>query len=182
MADMDIMPYDSSMGGHTRVVHYPLDGSASFLRGEVVVVDAGGQLNEAATQPDIGTAAGTAPGAVGIAAESAQGIADSQSKLGTIASAANIPAAVYPFNLDSRFVTRNMYNGSDTATAFTVTNIGDTASLRLTAGGVWGIDIGTAAGAENFLIEGLLDANGQDAVRLGTTAVAAIFRLIHYGA
>ena len=178
MADMDIMPYDASSGGHVRIVDYPLDGSASFLRGEVVVVDAGGQLNEAATQPDVRPAGGTAAGAVGIAAESAQGIANSRTGDGLIATAVNQPAGVYTFDNDARFVTRQIFNNSDVVITPTVANIGDTCSLRLGAGTEgWGIDVGGTAGVENFVVEKVLDADGKDAALNATTAVSAVFRL-----
>lgn len=175
MADMDIMPYDQPGGGHNRVVTYPMDGTGVFERGEAVLLAATGLVDEAATEPNY--AAGHTE-LVGIAAESAQGIADSRGD-GTLASAANQPVGIYPIEHGCRFVTRNLFNGSDTiVTTLALANIGDQCALRRSAAGLWGIDIGGTAAVENFVIEGLLDDNGQDAVLLGTTATAAIFSLM----
>lgn len=174
MAEFDIRPYSSAHGGHMRVSHGYLEGTpaaGAFEKGDVVqIVAASGRMDEAADDPNIKAAP---PGAVGVAAEGAQQIADARGD-GTIANSEDEPVAYYPFDRDNYFVTRNITNNAPTALVPTVANIGDLATLSLTAG-VWSLDVGGTN--EDFEIVQLLDADGKDAVANGTTAVAAVFRL-----
>ncbi len=171
MADLDIMPYKASGGQACRVVDAPLDGSASFLRGEPVIIDAGGAVNESGNDPDFGTEGSAL---FGIAAVSAQGIADSRGD-GTIANSALEPVQVYMIDLDVEFITRNLFDSGATAT-YTAANIGDECNLELVSGS-WGID--TTPTHANFIITGLLDADGKDAVLNSSTIVAARFKRMH---
>lgn len=170
MAADDIRPYASSNGGHSRVIAFPLDGSGAFLRGEPVIIDAGGQVNEAANDPVL-TAEGA--GSIGIAAVGAQEVADLNGT--NIAGAANEPVGVYVFDTDTEYYTRNLYNSGAGAT-YTVANIGDECNLEV-VGGVWGVD--TTPANFNFVITGLLDDDGKDAIRNSTTVSGAKFRLLN---
>ena len=169
MALQDIMPYTSSGGSHARIISYGLDGSASFLQGEPVILDGGGVLNVAGNDPDF-IAEDSA--LVGIAMVGAQQYSDGLGT-GTISDSANEPIPVAVFDLHTEFFTRNMFT-TGVAAVFAVGNIGDECNLEL-VGSSWGIDDDPAN--FNFIITGLLDDNGQDAIRVGTTVTGARFRL-----
>ena len=172
MADLDIMPYTDAGGGHAAIRIGYAEDSAVFFRGEAVDINASGVTNEAATEPDLRA---DPPGAVGIAAVGAQGIADSTTGSGSTADIDNFDVAYYPFEESNMFITRNMFNNSDTLTAYAITNVGDTCNLRRTATGGWGIDIGGTAGTENFIVLRLLDDNGTNAIIGGTTVSSCVF-------
>ncbi len=169
MALNDILPYNSSAGGHCRVMSYGLDGSASFLRGEPVMLDGGGVLNVTGNDPDFVTEDAAV---VGIAMVGAQQYSDALGT-GTISDSANEPIQVAVFDLQTEFYTRNMFDGGSSAT-FAVGNIGDECNLELVSSS-WGVDVDPAN--FNFIVTGLLDNNGQDAIRSGTTVTGVRFRL-----
>ncbi len=168
MALNDILPYTSPDGNHGRIMTFGLDTSASFLRGEPVILDAGGNVIISGADPDF-TTEGSA--LLGIAMVGAQQYSDALGT-GTISDSVNEPIPVCMYDHQTEFFTRNMFTGS-AVTTFAVTNIGDEGNVEL-VGSAWGFGDDQAA---NFIVTGLLDANGQDAIRNGTTVVGCRFRL-----
>ena len=176
MAEQDIMPYTAAEGGHPTVRIGYAEDSAVFFKGEAVDINASGVMNESATEPDLRA---NPPGAVGIAAIGAQAIADSFTNTGSTADIDNLDVQYYPFDETNMFYTRNMYSNSDTVAAYVITNVGDSANLRRTATGAWGIDVGGTAGTENFVVLRLLDDNGANAITNGTTVTGCVFAVNH---
>ncbi len=169
MAADDIVAYKSVHGQYGRVVSGLLDGSSTHLRGEPIIISAG-LVKEGANDPDFTSEDG---GAQGLAVVGAQEIADATGD-GTITNSANEPCQYALFEPGTEYYTRNMYDGGS-GTTFAVGNIGDEANLEIVST-VWGIDVDPAR--FNFVITGLLDDNGRDAIRQGTTVTGTTFRLI----
>lgn len=174
MAARDIMPWRAPLGGTTKVETYHLLADEVFVEGEVVHLDTGtGQLEEAADDPDI--TIHIDGGAVGVAAEPAQGMA-------TDAAGTTNPdfadRGVWIFTLDQEFVTPN-FSVADAAfddALFAHVRIGQAVGLMRLAGPPiqWGVSLG--AGNLQFRVTDILDANMQTIRDLTTDATYVVFR------
>ena len=132
MGARDIMPWNSPTGGHCRVQHYRVDASQTFFEGEVVYLNADGELQESADEPVPANVTGIALGGPGASINPRTGVAWATGDLVPVA----LPGDTY-------FITPNFTtNGSafDDA-APTVAMLGDPLALAL-IGGVWGVDQG----------------------------------------
>lgn len=182
MASRDIMPFSSPHGGGLeRNVAYQIENNgtavtATFRVGEVVLMDVtDGDVDEipagatVALDKDIHFLA----------------LEDSQANIRRIGDAryGNTPSPAYPavvavFTPECEYVTRNVYNNSDTnigpagTGAMTGVNVGDACGLRNTAAGVHGIDI-NSTGAR---ITRILDSLGRDTYISGASAAVVVFR------
>jgi len=168
MASLDIVASVHPYGGHSKVTHYPLAVAAAFLAGEPVVVQADGTLVECITNPDI---TAQPPTLTGIAAAAAVNVAQLNTNSATIP--ANVLAPVIEMAPDVEFETRNLFSASDALVVPLLSHINDKGSLRLTGGGVWGIDVG--AGNLHFRIVRVLDSLKRDIRVSGGTGVFVRF-------
>lgn len=184
MAIRDIMPYASPHGGGLeRNVAWQIENNgttvtATFRIGELVVVDANGQIDEvAAGQVSLTT---TTKGTTFLALE------DAVANIRRIGDAryGNTPSPAYPctvatFDPDCEYITRNAFNGTDTnigpagTNTLTTTNVGDACGLRVTAGGVHGLDLNTVTG---FRISRILDSQGRDTYISGAATAFIVIR------
>ena len=170
------MPWRSPQGGTTVVQPYSLLADEDFLEGEVVRLDtATGQLEEAADDPDINLHLDG--GAVGVAAEPAEGMASDAD--GTT-NPGGARRGVWQFTYDQEFITPN-YNADGTAstlydtTACTLAQVGETVGLMLNtnvANPGWGISL--VCTNEQFRITGILDANRQPIMTLAAADTAFV--------
>lgn len=172
MAALDIMPLNSSQGGHTRVVWGQMETGESFLTGEPVYFNAAGQIAEPPTDPPNTEVIGIA------LAPSGSGAGFENPRTG-VATAGDDPIPVVIGDDDTLFVARNFsVLGSafgDTAPA--ITNIGDEAGLAL-IGDDWGVDISLTTNPVVRIVD-VLDAN-NDSINFtnGTTGVKVVFKFI----
>lgn len=186
MAARDIMPFISERGGHNRVIAIRMGGGTttatedtSWLEGEVVEIDAAaGDLNASGT--GAGGAEDPAGGLHYIAAASSESLINKfQATSG--AATHNIMVPVYDLYDGGEFVTRNVYNNSDT-------NIGPAGDGTMT-GVLVGVtcdlwvddsaaahDHGLDINGDYFIITRILDANGEDTAVSGGTADKVVFK------
>lgn len=182
MAARDIMPWRTPQGGTEKVETYHLQADETFHEGEVVRLDdASGLLEIAAHDPDVSnhTSAATA-GAVGIAAEPAEGMA-------TDADGTTNPAfadrGVWIFTSTQEFITAN-YTDDEDSNPFTndATHamVGDEVGLVLNTSGAvnqWGISENADTTHSQFRITAVLDADRQPIRDAVTEATYVVFRL-----
>ena len=174
MAARDLMPHVSPSGSPLTSA-YPVAAATTILVGEPVVLNAGGEL----------VLAGTNPAAVlGVAAESS---VRSGSHLpgGAYANttfAAGRKVTVYKPTDDALFKTLNFArDGAGTAVTPAQTDLGDQAGFTL-VGGVWMLD--TGAGNLIAEVEDILDAQGNPiAIAAGQSilfgvATTVVFRFL----
>ncbi len=134
----DDIQFHSSTGGEPRIDHWGMDAAEAFSKGDVVVLAATGQIQEALTTgplpaglTGIAMAGSIGPGAITI----------NNPRTGTTyAENDRLPVAL--FDINSRWITKNYTEG----TAFndaapTRANIGDEIGL-VSISGVWGVDQG----------------------------------------
>jgi hypothetical protein len=178
------MPFNAEHGGHNRVEAYELENAAgavtaTFRIGEFVIVDAtDGDVDEVAAGQTVLTMAN-----IGIHFVAAE---DSQFNIERLGDARYVappniarPMSLYPVSdHGTLFVTRNVYNNTDTNIGpggdgtMTAVNVGDTACIRRGAVGDHGIDIDDAG----FRIVRILDAQGRDTYQSGAAADKVIFK------
>ena len=185
MAARDIMPWRSAGGGPgstVKVETYHLHPNRTYLLGEVLVLtEANGQLALAAHNPDVGNHTDAAvTGAIGIAAEPAQGMATDAS--GTT-NAEWAPRGVWIFTSDQEWVTR-YYTDDVVTNDFTHdavhAHIGDEVGLCLNTFGAvdhWGISNNGDTTHQQFRITDVLDAEKQRIADATTEATWVVFRL-----
>ena len=183
MAARDIMPFVSEHGGTSRIVSYRMGAlttndteDTSWLEGEVLVVNAAvGDIDA-----EIDGAADPAGGLHAIAAGSSQGlISVNNGTSGATTHAITVPC--YDIYDGGEFVTRNVYNNSDT-------NIGPNGSGAMTGvlvgvtADFWVDDSATAhehgldINGDFFVITRILDANNKDTYLSGGTADKVVFK------
>jgi len=183
MARYDIRPFESPMGGHTKVLHFPVGASSTFntadtswREGEVLLQNvAAGDIDVIADGVEAVTTNHY------IAAESSQAVLEFRGiASGTAAPAALV--AVYPLTGPDAgtFITRNVVTGSDTLLTSAQKDailVGDTVGLWRdnTATGVTNDgENGTFAvdtGSTGLKLLRKLDANGRDTAESGGTCV-----------
>ena len=185
MAARDIMPWRSAGGGPgstVKVETYPLHPARTYHEGEVLVLtEAQGQLAVALINPDVSNhtdagAAGVA-GAIGIAAEPAQGMASS----GTGATNPEWQdRGVWIFTSDQEFVTQN-YTDEVVANAWSNSAlhavVGDECGLAVRADATWGISVNGEVTVQQFRITQVLNAARQPIKDAATVATFVVFRL-----
>jgi hypothetical protein len=176
MAARDIMPWRSPLGGTTVVQTYALLNNETFDEGEVVRIDSGtGQLEEAANNPDITIDVDT--GAVGVAAEPAEGMAMDAAGDTNPGGAMR---GVWQFTTDQEFITPNYAILDDAAvlydvTACILTHVGTSVGLMLNTNvGNPGWGITSVATNEQFRITGILDARKQPIRTLAAATTAFV--------
>ena len=176
MAARDIMPWRAPLGGTTVVgTHYLLDGE-TFHEGEVVHIDTGtGQLEIAADDPDINIDIDT--GAIGVAAEPAEGMATDAAG---DTNPGGAPRSVWLFTHDQEWITPNYAILGDESvlydvTACILTHVGTTVGLMLNTNvGNPGWGITSVATNAQFRITGILDANRQPIRTLAAATTAFV--------
>ncbi len=184
MSKFDIMPYRGSDQGNVipPVEHYRLNASETFTIGELVSVNADGELTEAADDP-------AAEDVIGVAAMSGDTAVTTDTngiyrkRVGLFAPGAspNAPQTGDMIQVWEAFQGHTFLakvfatDGAGTAAVPAAANIGDRAGFSLTAG-VWSIDTGTA----NFIarIVDVLDVNGRSVQESGLTGVAVLFKFV----
>ena len=194
MGARDIMPYISSLGGHHRVISLPVGddtsvntADTSWREGELVVLATGSDgidvEGDGATTPD-------ADGLSYIAAASSEGLF--RTLVGDNTTTGAIDQRMcpcYQVDLDTEFVTRNVFNNSDTNIGPNGTNTGyevgtscgfwrDNTNPGTVSGDVngdFGIDINT----NGLVITRILDAQGDDIGVSGGTADKVVFKMVN---
>ena len=191
MAARDIMPYRSAgggPGGTVKVETYHLHPNRTYSEGEVLVLtEANGQLAMAAHNPDVGNHTDAAvAGAIGIAAEPAEGMADGDG----VTNAEWADRGVWIFTSDQEWITPNYTDGvvTDDFTNDAIhADVGDEVGLCLNTFGAvdhWGISENGDTTHMQFRITQILDANHQVIKDATTEATYVVFRLqtAHYPA
>jgi hypothetical protein len=152
MAARDIMPVDSALGGHSRLLHLPIKASQTFQIGEIVkVVATTGTVEVAVDEP-------TLESGVYIAAESAY-----IQPGGTESKAAGTLIGVYLLLPGDRIISKN-YSTDAAGTAAVITSSTDRGlafGFVVNGSGVWFLDTHT-----NTNKVGIID----DIVSVRTTA------------
>ena len=186
----DIRPFASEHGGHDRVQNFRMGAlttdtgeDTGWLRGYIMIVDAGvGDINagnDAAIDPATGLSGYIAT------SDSAGLIAANKATSG--AATFLIPVPVYSMYGGAEFVTRNVYNNSDTNLGpstgtgdgtMTGVFVGVSCDLHVddSTATMIGHDHGIDINGNYFTITRILDANGQDSWRTGATADQIVFR------
>ncbi len=185
MAARDIMPWRAPEGGTILVTTYYLAADETFEEGEVVTLDAVGQLEESVHDPS--AAIYHANGTVGISAEPAAGMASDAEGTTNAAWAAR---GVWRFSYDQEWITPNFTDDQD---GNALTNdaiharVGETVGLSLNTSGaanVWSVSQNADTANQQFRIIDILDANKQPIRDAATVATWVIFRReedIEYG-
>lgn len=171
MARFDIVPFDSPHGGQSRILELPLNAAETFLQGEVVRLDADGNVTESGDDPTPANVLGIA--ATGGDTTSGTGTLDPDTGLIIVAGGQvliTIPGSSDTF-LTSNFAT----DGAGTLTAPLITNIGDEAGFTLAAG-VWSLDVGTTNNVARIV--DVLDADGNSIMRSGGTGTQVVFMIL----
>jgi len=184
MAQQDVMPLTSSLGGHLRMEGYNRAAAPTYRIGEwtIITVAADSTVDEIAAA--VGGAAydGTLhrvaadDGAINPAVPAGSGSPGTR-----FVSPPNTAKmdSMYVLTPDTEFVTRNAYNGNDTnigpAGAFASANIrvGATAGVHRAATGDHGIDVAQGG----LVITRLLDAQGNDSAFTGNAVDRVAFRV-----
>ena len=177
MAARDIWPIRSAgggPGGTVKVETYHLYTDQTFHEGEIVALGAAtGQLVLAAHDPDVSDHTDAA-GAVGIAAEPAEGMA---ADAAGVTNPAYANRGVWIFTSEQEWITPN-YSTDDgqawSAVAPLHANIGDPVGLSIIAT-VHGISSGT--GFTQFRVTDILDANMNPIRDQATVGTYTVFRL-----
>ena len=172
MALNDILPFTSPMGGHCRIEEYPLGaGTQSFVKGEVVYIDAAGDVSECGDDPDDPVFSGVS--ATG--GDETAGPGTLNFETGIIITAGDM-VKVYIPDFTQRWITRNFATGGAGVLATPVqADVGLVAGFSRPAG-QWSLD--TGATNSHARIVQLLDADGADVARSGGTAVFTIFTIL----
>ena len=167
MAYDDIQVFSTPGGGGPRIVHYGMDASETFGKGDVVVLAATGQIQEA-----LGTGP-LAEGLTGIAMGGPSGpggitLTNPRTDT-TYAENDRIPVAIP--DMTSYFITKNFTTdeSSFSDVAPTTANIGDACALVDLSAGTWGIDSGPDSGTETCRIHDVLNARKESIVDTGET-------------
>lgn len=177
MAAYDIMPWNSSHGGHERVVSMEI-GAADFVIGEPVVTSAAGTVSLAATDAGplfVGIATGpqsyqfrNSSGGQGTGTASTQ---DFRTRI-NIAVGASIPIWVAD---DSTLFVSERYSEDDSGAVLTVptlATIGNNVALMLNSGN-WGFDAAATATHIGNVVD-VLDANNNSLSEPGAGAGAKV--------
>lgn len=167
MAYDDIQVF-SSPGGEPRIAYYGMDASETFGKGDVVVLAATGQIQEAISTGPL------AEGLLGVAMggpEAASGSLGNKLNPRTNAQFAEndrIPVAIP--GADVYFITQNFTTdeSSFNDAAPGLANIGDAVAI-VSIGGVWGIDSGPDSGTETCRIHDVLNVRKESVVDTGET-------------
>jgi hypothetical protein len=172
MARQDIMPADSPIGGHCRVLEFPLNASETFVEGEPVSVNADGEVTESADNP----AAADIMGIAATGGDTTAGTGTIDFATGNIITTGAMVKVFIP-DQNTIFRTRNFTVAGvafgDTAPA--ASNIGDEVGLTV-IGGSWGLDV--AGGTNTCRVIDVLDADGNSVMRSGATGVEVHFQII----
>jgi hypothetical protein len=132
MAARDIMPWNSPLGGHVRVFHFPMNASETFFEGEPVAVNADGEVTESATAPVPGDFFGIALGG--------PGASNTNPKTGVAWATGDLVPVCLP-DANSTYISDRFAKASAAFddTAPVASDIGDAVGLVL-IGGRWGFD------------------------------------------
>jgi hypothetical protein len=184
MAKLNIMPYRGADQGSVMppTERYRLNASETFVLGELVSVNADGELTESADDP-------AAEDVIGVAAASGDTVGTTDAmgayrkRVGLFAPgiSPNLPVTgdmvpVWEVFGGHTFIAQVFAtDGAGTAATPALANIGDRAGFSLTAG-VWSLDTGTA----NFSarVVDVLDVNGRSIQESGLTGANALFRFV----
>lgn len=194
MGQRDIMPLTSVLGGHTRTVGLPVGANTtkstantSWLEGEpVTITAASGDIDCSADG-----ALDPTSGLIYIAAGSSEGMITKFAGLaGTTGDADGQLCPCYVIDGETEFVTRNVFNNSDTnigpagSGAMTNVTIGATCDLwrdntspGTVSGDVNG-DMGFDINGDGMVITKILDANGRPTSVTSDTAHWVVAKLI----
>ncbi len=187
MSEFDILPYRASGGGHCQINTSSVEGTATFLKGEPVEVDADGDLIECTTEPSVnglnsadGTPLEIGDRIIGFALAGAASTAEFASDgLQTTAETENVQLPYAEIHRGDQFIVpAARFTAADSDTmdgTVAAANVGDMCSLRVT-GGVWGVCVHTTSLNRDFRIIELLDANGEIAARSGGAITQIIIR------
>lgn len=184
MSKFDIMPYRGAHQGNVLppTERYRLNAAETFTIGELVSVNADGELTEAADDPAAEDVIGVAASS-GDTAVTTDTIGIYRKRVGLFAPGAspNAPQTgdmipVWEVFSGNTFIAKVFAtDGAGTAATPAAANIGDRAGFSLTAG-VWSLDTGTA----NFLarVVDVLDVNGRSVQESGLTGSTVLFKFV----
>lgn len=181
MAEFDIMPYLAAGGQYCQAGSGSIEATASFLRGELVELNAAGDLIEATDEPDVSGAAAIGSAGLGIAMSGAAATSIDGASDGTQATGEteNVQLAYTEFQRGDQYVTiAARFTSADNTTfddTVAAANKGDLCSIR-TDGTDWGICVHTDSSNRQFRITQLIDANGGIAERTGLAIDRIVFR------
>ena len=182
MASRDIMPFASPHGGGVeRNVAFQIENNgttvtATFKVGEILLIDANGQVDEHTAATTAVLNKSTMLLALEDAAANIRRIGDPRY--------GNTPGAAFPVSCavwspECEYATRNVYAGNDTnigpagTNTLTTTAVGDAVGIRTTASNAaHGID-NTSTGAR---ITRVLDSQGRDTYISGAATSLIVFR------
>lgn len=177
---LDILPLTAAGGGHDRVFHFRAAASSTFERGQLLVVDADGEVDEH------GAGAVTLDRTLHYIA--LEDFTESGNVLdrGGSSTITNSPydgrnlITCAPIDEQTEFVTRHVFAtgsgvdiGPAAGTATFTATVGDTMGLRVGTGGEHGIE----EAATGVYITRLLNSLGQD-IALTGEAVAAVDKVV----
>lgn len=175
MAFNDIRVFNSPHGGHSRIMHFPMDEAAAFRAGEPVGVNDSGQVTESLDDPTTEAFTGIALAPI----EDVQGSVVINNPKTNAAWATNDLIPVYIPDGTTQFICDNFATGGGgVAVVPTVANaIGERAGFSLTSD-VYFIDVGTARWY--CRIDDVLDANRTSLTDGGGTGVSVVFTIISH--
>lgn len=169
MAKNDIVVWNSPHGGHDRVTRGYIDASETFENGEPVRFTTAGTIAESPDEP-------LSTEICGIAVTSGNTAVTDRSFFNPATGAAYATNDDVSFLVPSPhtyFATRNFATGgAGVPVAPAQTNIYDIASLVLTVGGSWYLDVGGAAGALICQVIDVYNLQKESIVRTGETLTA----------
>lgn len=173
MAQNDIQPWTSPLGGSAETRKYRLNASETFVKGEPVGVNADGELTESADDAAAEDIIGVAAGPVSYTRNGTTVTTNPETGV-DFTTGDMVP--VYLNRPGQTWITSNF---DDTTGGFgdtpTAAHIGDECGLQL-QGGDWGIHLGGSE--QTCRIVDVLDDNFESIQRSGNTGVYVVFEII----